>query len=246
MTKLNIRLHLIINVILCCLLFSCGDDYNSSGRNSSSQSHDYGPKDKNSTLQDKYQNNDFSSSLGDGSNRWIWQKPNLIIEHLEPLENKVVADIGAGPYGYFSLRIAHQTSVKKVIAMDIDNEAIEFMERARKLLPGEIQSRFESRLVESNNAMLRPNEADVVLIVNTSSYFENRVQYFKDLLRGIVSGGKLVVIDFKKKNTPVGPNVDERISLGQIEQDLKEAGYKKINSDDRTLDYQYIVTAYKE
>ena len=243
---MNIRLHLILNVIFCCLLFSCGDDYNSSGRHSASQSHDYGPDDRNSTLQDKYQNNDFTSSLGDGSNRWIWQKPNVIIQHLGPLDNKVVADIGAGPYGYFSLRIAHQTSVKKVIAMDIDEEAIDFMERARKLLSGGIQSRFETRLVESNNAMLKSGEADVVLIVNTSSYFEKRVQYFKDLLDGIVSGGKLVVIDFKKKNTPVGPNVDERISLGQIETDLKEAGYKRITSDDRTLDYQYIVTAYKE
>ena len=112
-----------------------------------------------------------------------------------------------------------------------------------KLLPEEIQQRFETRQVESNDPKLAPGEADVVLIVNTASYFKDRVDYLKRLRKGISPGGKIVIIDFKKRNTPVGPEVSERVSLGEMEKNLKAAGYKHVSADDRTLEYQYIVVA---
>ncbi len=244
MTKTNFT-QLIFFSLLLILATACKNEFDSSGRNRNEQNHDY-KGDSKTRLQDKYQNNDHTSLLNDGSNRWIWQKPNMIIDKIGPLDSLVIADIGAGPNGYFSLRIANQVPVEKVIAMDIDQGAIDFMERLRMLLPEEIQTRFETRLVEADNAKLNSEEVDVVLIVNTAVYFENRVEYFKHLLDGIAPNGKIVIIDFKKRNTPLGPDISMRVALGEIESDLADAGYKRIDSDDRTLEYQYIVTAYKE
>jgi hypothetical protein len=51
--------------------------------------------------------------------RGIWQKPNVVIEKLGDLEGKVVVDLGAGPYGYFTLRIAHQTPAKKFLHLTL-------------------------------------------------------------------------------------------------------------------------------
>lgn len=176
--------------------------------------------------------------------RGIWQKPNVVIKKLGDLEGKVVADIGAGPYGYFALRIAHQTPAKKIIALDIDINAIKFIEGAKILLAENIRNRIETRLVVPHDPKLETEEADVVLIVNTYTYIENTVNYLKNLKRGIAKGGKIVIIDFKKKYTPVGPPIMNRVALGEVEQDLVRAGYQKIDSDDKTLDYQYIITAY--
>ncbi len=176
--------------------------------------------------------------------RGIWQKPNLVIEKLGELEGKVVADIGAGPYGYFTLRIAHQTLAKKVLALDIDSNAIKFIESAKILLAEDIRNRIETRLVLPHDPLLEPDEADVVLIVNTYTYFEDKVNYMKNLREGIAPGGKIVIIDFKKKHTPVGPPIINRVALGEVEQDLINAGYHKIDSDDKTLEYQYIIIAY--
>ena len=47
----------------------------------------------------------------ESQDRTIWQKPYDIIGLLGPLEDKVIADIGAGS-GYFSFRFIHQA--KKV------------------------------------------------------------------------------------------------------------------------------------
>jgi SAM-dependent methyltransferase len=176
--------------------------------------------------------------------RGIWQKPSVVIEKLGDLEGKVVADIGAGPFGYFTLRIAHQTPAKKILALDIDPDAIKDIERAKIYLAKNIRNRIETRLVLAHDPKLEPGEADVVLIVNTYTYIEDNVNYLKNLKRGISKGGKIVIIDFKKRYTPVGPPIMNRVALGEVEGDLVRAGYKQIKSDDRTLDYQYIITAY--
>jgi len=106
-----------------------------------------------------------------------------------------------------------------------------------------IQQKIETRLVEPEDPKLGEGEVDIVLIVNTAIYFEDRVAYFKNLIKGLTPTGKLVILDYKMRNTPVGPPLDSRIPLGRIEEDLARAGYKSIESDDRTLDYQYIVIA---
>ena len=48
----------------------------------------------------------------------IWHSPRLLIQQLGNLEDKIIANIGAGPYGYFSFELADEE--KKVIAIDID------------------------------------------------------------------------------------------------------------------------------
>ncbi|MEO1513401.1 MAG: class I SAM-dependent methyltransferase [Bacteroidota bacterium] len=179
--------------------------------------------------------------------RDIWQKPSVVLDILGDLEDKVVADIGAGPYGYFSLRVASQTKAKKVIAIDIDQEALDFIDEAGKaLLPETASTKLEARLATDNDPKLQEGEADIILIVNTTIYFEDRLQYFRNLQRGLASGGHLVVIEFKKKKTPFGPHLEDRVSLGQLERDLLASGYELVSSDDKTLEFQYIITAIKK
>ncbi len=132
--------------------------------------------------------------------------------------------------------------VEKIIAIDIDKAAIDYMEAAKAKWPDKL-GKIETRLVEPNDPKLKLGEADIVLIVNTAIYFEDRIAYFKNLRKGLAPGGKLVIIDYKMRNTPVGPPVSSRIPLGKMEQDLQSAGYTKVFSDDRTLEFQYIVTA---
>lgn len=177
------------------------------------------------------------------TNRGIWQKPELVLNLLGDLEGKTVADIGAGT-GFFSLRLAPKA--EKVIAIDIDPRFVNFLDslKIRELSP-EMQSRLETRLAKPDDPLLGPEEADVVLIVNTYMYLKNRVDYLENLLKGISPGGILLIIDFKKKRTPVGPPSDVRIPLYQVEEDLYEAGYRNIQTNDTALDYQYIVIAEK-
>jgi len=172
--------------------------------------------------------------------RMIWQKPKEIIQRLGDLENKVVADIGAGS-GYFSFQLLSQA--KKVIAIDIDPQAILFMDSVKQFLPQEFRSKFEARQVGPNSPELKDGEVDVAIIVNTIAYIENKINYLKILKKGISKNGKLLIIDFKKRNIPIGPPSENKLALSELEQQLIQAGYKHVIADDQSLDYQYIVMA---
>ena len=179
-------------------------------------------------------------SVYESADRVIWQKPDLVIQELGEVEGKVVADIGAGT-GYFSRRIAYKGA--KVIAIDIDPKAIQWMEEQKARFPIELQDRLVIRQAEPNDPKLKAQEVDLVLLVNTYSYISNRVPYFTRLKEAIRPGGDVIIIDFKKKETPFGPAIEERVDVGDVEKELKEAGYTLLKIDQESLEYQYIIKA---
>ena len=184
----------------------------------------------------------FESLILDYENkdRGIWQKPNMVISLLGDLEQKTVADIGAGT-GYFTFRIVPKA--KRVIGIDIDPRFISFLDSMKVRLPATYRDRFETRLAKPDDPLLRPAEADAVVIVNTYGYIENRVQYLRTLIKGIKPGGRVLIIDFKKNNLPVGPPDQYKVALGQVEKELLAGGFKIDKIDKDALDYQYIVIA---
>ncbi len=174
--------------------------------------------------------------------RVIWQKPDLVIEQLGQVEGKIVADLGAGT-GYFSRRIAFKGAT--VIAIDIDPKAIQWMEEQKAKFPADIRERLIIRQADADNPHLKPNEVDLVLLVNTYTYIKNRVPYFTRLKEDIRKGGDVVIIDFKKKETPFGPPLEERVDAVDVENELKAAGYEILKVDEESLDYQYIIKAQR-
>ena len=179
------------------------------------------------------------------TNRVIWQKPNMIIDLLGDVESKTVADIGAGT-GFFSLRLVPRA--KKVIAIDIERRFIDYLDSVKVFeLPEDLQPRLDTRLVPANDPQLADGEADAVLIVNTYMYLRNRIGYMRTLLKGISEGGQLIIVDFKKKRTSIGPPpTHERIPVYKVEEELYEAGFTDVIVNDTALDYQYLVVATKK
>jgi SAM-dependent methyltransferase len=187
----------------------------------------------------------FESLVADyeSKERGIWQKPELVISMLGDLSDKTVADIGAGT-GYFTFRMVPKA--KKVIGIDIDKRFINFLDSVKVRLPEPYRKRFESRLAKPDDPLLKAGEADAVVIVNTYGYIENRIQYLKTLSKGMSPGAKLLIIDFKKNNLPVGPPDEFKVALGQVEKELIAAGFTVEKIDSEALDYQYIVLALKK
>ncbi len=174
------------------------------------------------------------------NDRTIWQKPLEIIDLLGDIEDKVIADIGAGS-GYFSFKFIHKA--KKVIALDIDTQLIALMNDELNYYKPEIRTKFEARLAEPNDPKIKENEVDIIFISNTYTYLNNKVQYLKNLRKCLKPEGRIMIVDFKRKITPIGPDVRSRLAQGDIELDLLDSGFKIIYSDDKRLDYQYIIIA---
>lgn len=173
--------------------------------------------------------------------RTDWQNPDLILNKMGDLSGKTVADIGAGS-GYFTFKLAR--TAEKVIALDIDPRALEYIE-SQKGIVGQWTENIEARLTPPDVPNLVSQEADAVLIVNTFSYIPNKGNYFERLLTGMASNAMLYIVDFKKGDIPVGPSDTYKPDVSEVRSILRKAGFRKIAVDGNSLEYQYIISAQK-
>lgn len=177
----------------------------------------------------------------DDSGRIVWQKPEEVVKILGDISQKTIADIGSGS-GYFTFRFA--LKAQKVIAIDIDPSMIKIVETFKQQLPEDIQKKIVTRLALPKDPKISTAEVDIITIINTIGYIEDRVDYLSTLKDGLKPGGEIFILDFKAKNLTINaPDMQFRVPLARLENDLKAAGYEIFDSDDRTLDYQYIVRA---
>jgi len=169
-----------------------------------------------------------------------WQNPEAILGKMNGLEGAVVADIGIGT-GYFAFRLVRRGA--KVIGIDIEKKFIDYIEERKSELSGDLAMNIETRLTIADDPGLSKNEADWVLIVNTYRYLENRISYLRKLKGGLKPGGKIIVVDFKIGDMPVGPDDDVKVPVQQARNEVQTAGFKIQQTDNSSLQYQYILVA---
>lgn len=169
-----------------------------------------------------------------------WQKPDAVIKSLGELNGKTVADLGAGT-GYFAFRLAKAGA--HVIALDIDQQFVDYMNERNAQSPRAVQQQVDVRSTDPNRADIGEGEIDLLLTVDTYHHFENRVAYFRDLKPAFKAGGTLVIIDFKPGDQPYGPPAEMKISPDKIKAELTEAGYTNITVDDVMLPHQFVLKA---
>jgi SAM-dependent methyltransferase len=185
---------------------------------------------------------DIVSVVADYENkhRAVWQKPEIVVNQFGDLKGKTVADIGAST-GYFTFRFLPKA--EKVIGIEIDQQFINFMDSIKTKLPQVYRDRFETRLAEPDDPKLKDGEVDAVVAVNVYGYIENRVAYLKKVAKGMRPDSRLLIVDFKRKNIPVGPDMAFKVSTRQVEEELLAAGFSIEKIDNKTLEYQYIILA---
>lgn len=175
--------------------------------------------------------------------RELWQNPDLVVEKLGNLNGKIVADIGVGT-GYFTFKMAN--SAEKVIAIDVENKFLEYIEERKFELRGAPTVRkIETRLCEPNDPLLRPEEADVALIVDTYHFIEKRVEYMTIVHHGLKEKGVVMLVDYKGGEMPVGPPEQIKVDLDIVLMELREAGFTVQEIDTTSLQFQYIIRAVK-
>ncbi len=207
---------------------------------SNNQSTSHAPLDNNEQTNHSHLDDDeVHANVG----RDIWQKPGLVIEKLGDISEQTIADIGAGT-GYFSLKLSGKA--KKVIAIEIEPALIKYIDSSKVNLPDSLQGRLETRLALPDDPKLITDEVDVILIINTIAYIQDLPDYLNTLKKGLKKGGKVMIIDYKMKRLPIiAPPRSERIYLDKLEDMMVNAGYEVIQTDDTSLDFQYILQAIK-
>lgn len=169
--------------------------------------------------------------------RDAYQKPHEVVMALALAEGERIADIGAGA-GYFSLRFAqHVGATGRVFAVDISPDMIVHLnERIRDARLDNVRT----ILARPEDPLLPPASVDRVFICETWHHIERHSQYLALLETILKPGGQVVIIDFYKKETPVGPPMEMRVSREEVVSEFEQHGFR-LAEEKTILPYQYFL-----
>jgi arsenite methyltransferase len=80
----------------------------------------------------------------------------------------------------------------------------------------------------------------MIFICDTLRHISERSTYYPLLARALKPGGRLVDIDFQKRDLPIGPPSSMKIAKEEVVKEVAPAGFHLANEFD-FLEYQYFL-----
>lgn len=174
----------------------------------------------------------------DNPNRDKNQKPEEIIALMEIKPGMTVADVGTGT-GYMLPFLSRAVGPEgKIIAEDIQDD---FLERARAKLKADKLTNVGLVLGNETDPKLPANSVDRELVLDVYHHFDYPDKMLANLGRALKPDGRLVIVDFYKKDRPDHVRLEREDVIKEIESN----GYRLVSSRDRTGNNQYMVTFEK-
>jgi ubiquinone/menaquinone biosynthesis C-methylase UbiE len=169
--------------------------------------------------------------------RDAWQKPDEVLRALAVAKSATACDVGAGP-GYFSLRLARAVGdAGRVFAVDVEPRILDVLREriaragARNVTPV---------LALPDDPLLPDGACDLILIIDTFHHFPDGAAYLARLQRALKPGGRVVNIDFHKRELPVGPPPEHKVAREEFLTLAERAGFV-VDHEPTFLPYQYFL-----
>ena len=166
-----------------------------------------------------------------------YQKPDQVIAALELKPGEVIADIGAGS-GYFAFRLARQVGENgRVYAVDINPAMILHVNRRIRELRA---TNVVSMLADADDPLLPDASVNRFFFSDSWHHIDNQTKYLALMKKMLVPGGEVVMIDFHKKELPVGPPLSMKIAREDVIKKMESNGYR-LTREHTFLPYQYFL-----
>jgi SAM-dependent methyltransferase len=153
---------------------------------------------------------------------------DLVVSKLALPRDAIVGDLGCGP-GLFSVAFARACPAGVVYACDIEPAQLD---QIRERIHADHLENIVPVLASADDPHFPPARLDVVFIADTYHHLDDRVAYMQRLKAVLKPGGRVVLLEYKPGQLPVGPPPEHKLQPGVLDKELGEAGYVKAESFD--------------
>jgi ubiquinone/menaquinone biosynthesis C-methylase UbiE len=161
-------------------------------------------------------------------------KTNTNIRFLDPsqilafsgLEKDMkVADFGCGN-GFYPIAAAKMVGDNGMVyAVDVKSEALEATISAAK--QANLKNVYTIKHdMEKPGVDIKENSCDAVLLSGILHLSKLQKNVLRETYRVLKSGGKVIIVEWKKESLPFGPNIHQRVSEIETQDMMTHSGFK--------------------
>lgn len=169
-------------------------------------------------------------------NREDEEAPSKAIAAIDLKPTDVIADIGAGS-GYYSFRISPKVPQGKVVAVDIQQEMLDFLSKKSAELK---ISNVEPHLGAIDDLKLPAASIDAALLVDAYHEFSHPREMLASLQKALRPGGRIFLLEFRAEDPSVPIKPLHKMTEAQARLEFEGAGFKFV-SNLRPLPWQHLM-----
>jgi SAM-dependent methyltransferase len=164
------------------------------------------------------------------------EAPSRAIEAIQLRADAVIADIGAGS-GYHSFRLAPKVPEGRVVAVEIQQEMLDFLgNRAAELGVTNVVP----HLGRIDSLELPPASLDAALMVDAYHEFSHPAEMLASLHAAQKPGGRIYLLEFRAEDPRVPIKPLHKMSERQARLEFESAGFRFV-SNRRHLPWQHFL-----
>jgi predicted methyltransferase len=154
------------------------------------------------------------------------ERPYAVVASLQLEDDDVVVDLGAGT-GYYTRRLARAVPNGRVIAVDIQPEMLEILERQVR---AEGLSQVETVLGTEADPGLQPNSVDLTLIVDAYHEFGYPREVMAAVYEATRPGGRVAIIEYRGEDPSVPIRPLHKMTEVQVRLELEAVGFEFVEN----------------
>jgi ubiquinone/menaquinone biosynthesis C-methylase UbiE len=152
--------------------------------------------------------------------RAVEEQPDRVVEGMALAPDAVVADIGAGS-GYFTFRLARVVPAGRVLAVDVQPEMLDLLERRR------IETGLENVvpvLGTETDPALEEASVDAVLMVDTYHEFAFPLEMMRAVVRALRPGGRVFLVEYRAEDPEIPILPLHKMTEAQARREMEAVG----------------------
>ncbi len=168
------------------------------------------------------------------------EAPSKAIALIDLEPGQTLADIGAGS-GYYSFRIAARFPESQVLAVDIQQEMLDFVKNKADALGVD---NVRPHLGSIDSIELPENSIDAVLFVDAYHEFSHPYEMMTSILDALRPGGVVYLLEYRAENPRVPIKPLHKMSEAQARKELEYVGFEWVETKD-DLPWQHFLVFRK-
>ena len=190
-----------------------------------------------------YQGREIAQVMGHLGAAWLdrpereqEERTDLLLDALNLKPTDVVADIGAGT-GYFTFLMAPKVPQGKVLAVDIQQEMINYLNegKAKRKI-----NNVQPVLGTEADPRLPANSIDLAILIDAYHEFSYPREMMQKIVSALKPGGRVVLVEYRAEDPSVPIKELHKLSIAQATKEMKAVGLRLLNNDKR-LPQQHIM-----